>query len=102
MDSDAVFHEESEYVIVFKIRVTNNELSPIFEKNAFYSLQKTQKKSKKYLTCIFIKTGSNWESFTAKMISAKNSINPESFNGFERDRRIDMAKSHGYTPLVLG
>jgi hypothetical protein len=61
-----------------------------------------KKKSKKYFTYIFIKTGSHWESFTAKMISAKTSINPESFNGFERDRRIDMAKFHGYTLLVLG
>jgi hypothetical protein len=44
MESDAVFHEESEYVIGFKIRTTNDQLSSIFfEKNAFYFLQKMQK-----------------------------------------------------------
>jgi hypothetical protein len=63
-----------------------------FEKNAFYFLQKNGKKSKKYLTCIFIKIGSSSENFIIKMISAKNSINPESFNGFEPGRPIDMAK----------
>jgi hypothetical protein len=30
MDSDAIFHEESEYVIGFKISATNDELSSIF------------------------------------------------------------------------
>ncbi len=82
MESDAVFHEESEYVIGFKIRTTNDQLSSIFRKESFlFFAKKCKKKSKKYLTCIFRKTGSNWESFITKMISAKSSINPESFNG---------------------
>jgi hypothetical protein len=75
----------------------NDELSSIFRKDAFHFLQKLQKKSKKYLTCIFIKIGSSLEQSISKMISAKNSTKPESFSGFGRDRRIDLAKSHGYT-----
>jgi hypothetical protein len=81
MDFDVVFHEESEYVIGFQIRGTNDELSTIFRKHAFLFLQKMQKKSKKYLTCIFMKIESSSEKFITKMISAKNSTNPESFSG---------------------
>jgi hypothetical protein len=43
MNPDAVFDKESEYVIGFKIRVTYEELSSIFEKNVLYFLQKMQK-----------------------------------------------------------
>jgi hypothetical protein len=89
MDSDAVFHEESEYVISFKSWWTSDELSSSFRKNAFHFLQKMQKRSKKYLTCIFFKIGSSWEHSITKMISAKVSTNPENFSRFVRGRRID-------------
>jgi hypothetical protein len=55
MDSDAVFHEESEYVIVFKIRVTNNELSPIFRKKCFLFFAKNAKKVEKVFDLYFYK-----------------------------------------------
>jgi hypothetical protein len=47
MNSDAVFHQELEYAIGFKIQATNDELLSIFRKNAFYILQKNAKKSRK-------------------------------------------------------
>ncbi len=47
MNSDAVFHQESEYAIGFKIRATNDKLLSIFRKNAFYILQKNAKKVEK-------------------------------------------------------
>ena len=60
MESDAVFHEESEYVIGFKIRTTNDQLSSIFRKESFlFFAKKFKKKSKKYLAYIFIKLGSS-------------------------------------------
>ena len=60
MESDAVFHEESEYVIGFKIRTTNDQLSSVFRKESFLFFgKKFKKKSKKYLTYIFIKLGSS-------------------------------------------
>ncbi len=31
------------------------------------------------------------------MLSEKFSTNPESFKGFGRGRRVDLATSHGYT-----
>ncbi len=37
MDSDAVFHDESEYLISFKIWVTNAELSSTFRKTCFFA-----------------------------------------------------------------
>jgi len=45
MDSDAVFHEESEYVIGFQIQATKDELSSIFRKKCFF-LKKMQKSQK--------------------------------------------------------
>lgn len=66
-----------------------------FEKNTFFT--KMQQKSKKYLTCIFIKVHSSYRKFITKMISAKNSTSPVSFNGFGRGRRINLARSHVYT-----
>ncbi len=56
---DAVFHEESEYVIGFKIRVTYKELSSIFQRKCSLVFAKNAKMPKKYLTCIFIKMGSS-------------------------------------------
>jgi hypothetical protein len=47
MDSDAVFHEESEYVIGFEIRTTNDELSSIFWKKYFLFFAKNAKKCRK-------------------------------------------------------
>jgi hypothetical protein len=69
----------------------------LFEKNAFYSLQKNAKKSKKYLTYISTKMGLISKNFFTKMISTKSSTNPESFIKFGRGRRVDLATSHGYT-----
>jgi hypothetical protein len=68
-----------------------------FHKMLFIFYKKCKKKSKKYLICIFIKTSSSWEQSITKMISAKNSTNPESFSGFGRGRQIDRAGFHGLT-----
>ena len=46
-DSDAVFHEESEYVIGFKIQTNNDELSSIFWKKYFLFFAKNAKKCRK-------------------------------------------------------
>jgi hypothetical protein len=54
MESDAVFHEQSEYVIGFKIRTTNDQLSSIFRKESFLFLQKNAKKSRKSIWPIFL------------------------------------------------
>jgi hypothetical protein len=47
MDSDAVFHEESEHLIGFKIWVTNDELSSTFRKKCFLFFAKSAKKCRK-------------------------------------------------------
>jgi hypothetical protein len=52
---DAVFHEKSEYVIGFTIRMTYEELSWIFRKKCSLFFAKNAKTPKKYLTCVFIK-----------------------------------------------
>jgi hypothetical protein len=44
MDSDAVFHEESEYVMDFEIPETYDELSLIFRKKCFFAKRKKAKK----------------------------------------------------------
>jgi hypothetical protein len=62
MDSDAIFHGESEYVIGFKIRATYGELSSIFRKKMLFFTKNT-KKSKKYLTSIFYKNRFELEKF---------------------------------------
>jgi len=95
MDSDAVFHEKSEYAIRFKIRMTYEELSSIFRKKCSLFFAKNAKMPKKYLTCIFINIGSSYRKFITIMISAKNSTNPESFNEFGHGHRINLAISHG-------
>ena len=59
MDSDAVFHKESEYVIDIKIRVTCEELSSIFRKKCFLVFGKYAKIPMKHLTSIFMKMGSS-------------------------------------------
>ncbi len=50
-------------LLVLKLERLMVNYHRFFEKNCLYFLQKIQKKAKKYLTYIFIKTGSNWESF---------------------------------------
>jgi len=55
MDSDAVFHEESEYVIGFKTRTTNGELSSIFRKKLFIFFTKNTKKGEKVFDLYFYK-----------------------------------------------
>ena len=47
MESDAVFHEESEYVIGFKIQSNNDELSSTFWKKYFLFFAKNAKKCRK-------------------------------------------------------
>jgi hypothetical protein len=54
MDSDAVFHEESEYVIGFKIRTTNDELSSIFWKRYFLFFGKNAKNCRKSIWPVFL------------------------------------------------
>ncbi len=76
MDADAVFHEESEYVIGFQIRATNDELLSIFRKKCFLFFSKKCKSPKKYLTGMFIKIGLSSENFITKMISAKKLYKP--------------------------
>jgi hypothetical protein len=101
MDSDADFHEESEYLIGFKIWVTNDELSSTFRKKCFLFFAKSVKKckkSKKYFTGISIKIGSISETFITKMISVKSSTNPESFVKCGRGRRIGW-RLHMDTPI---
>ncbi len=65
-----------------------------FSKKMLFTFAKT---SEKYVTYISIKIGSISERFITKMISTKNSTNPERFKGFGVGRRIDLEISHGYT-----
>jgi hypothetical protein len=44
-----------------------------------------------------VKIESNLKKKITKMLSEKFSTNPESFKGFGRGRRVDLATSHGYT-----
>ena len=56
-----------------------------------------------YFNHIFAKTNLKKKRSTTKIISEKFSTNPESFNGFGRGRRIDLAISDGmahYSTLV--
>ena len=48
-----------------------------------------------------MKIGLNPNKFIIKMISEKISTNSESFNGFGRGRRIDLATFHGYTQILV-
>jgi len=48
-----------------------------------------------------MKTGSKSGKFITKIISAESFTNPENFIGFERDRRMDLATSHGYTHTTI-
>src|SRR5215468_10596336 len=58
------------------------------------------KMQKKYLICIFTKIGSGSYKFITRMISAKNSTNPESFNGFRRGCRIDWRNPWIYPSVI--
>ena len=51
------------------------------------------------MTSIFVKIESNLKKKITKMLSEKFSTNPESFKGFGRGRRVDLATSHGYTHI---
>ncbi len=53
MYSDAVFHEESEYVIGFKIQTINDELSSIFWKKCLLYFAKNAKKLDKVFDLYF-------------------------------------------------
>ena len=87
-DSDAVFHEESEYGVGFKIRAKKVELSSIFRKQFIVFLLKKLKVHFLYFAYIFAKKRFILKNFITKMISEKFSTNPESFNKFGRGRRI--------------
>jgi hypothetical protein len=83
MDSDVVFHEQSEYLIGFRIWVTNDELSSAFRKKCFLFFAKSAKsaeKSKKYFTCISIKIGSISESFYYQNDQHKKLYKPWKFH----------------------
>ena len=88
MNSGAVYHEESEYIIGFLFWLGNNELSLILREKCTFFLTKRPKMHYQYLTHISTKTGSNSKHFITKMISAKSSTNPESFIRLRRGRRI--------------
>ena len=88
MDSDAVFHEESEYGVGFKIRAKRVGLSSIFRKQFIFFLLKKLKVHFLYFAYIFAKKRFILKKFITKMISEKFSTNPESFNKFGRGRRI--------------
>jgi hypothetical protein len=88
MDSDAVFHEESEYMVGFKIRVKKVELSSQFRKKFIFLFLKKIKMQFLYFTCILTKTNFILKKIITKMISEKFSTNSESFNKFGRGRRI--------------
>ncbi len=67
MDSDAVFHEESEYVIGFKIRMTNDDLSSIFWKKRFLFFAKNAEKSRKSIWPVFLEK----QAWTGKVLLPK-------------------------------
>ncbi len=90
------FMRNPNMLLVLKSERLKMNYHRFFEKSAFF-FKKNAKKPKKYLTSIFIKIHLSWEKFITKMISAKNYINSESFNGFGRGRQINMAISHGFT-----
>ena len=96
-DSDAVFHEESEYGVGFKIRAKKLGLFSIFRKQFIFFLFKKLKVHFLYFAYIFAKKRFILKNFITKMISEKFSTNPESFNKFGRGRRIDLANSGGMT-----
>ena len=96
-DSDAVFHEESEYGVGFKIRAKKVGLSSIFRKQFIFLLLKKLKVHFLYFAYIFAKKRFILKKFITKIISENFSTNPESFNKFGRGRRIDLANSDGMT-----
>lgn len=65
-------------VLFFNFILTLREYYRFFDENAFFF----PKKPKMYLSYIFMKTGLSPKQLITKMISAKKSTNPESFNGF--------------------
>ena len=98
-DSDAVFHEESEYGVGFKIRAKKVGLSSIFRKQFIFFLLKKLKVRFLYFAYIFAKKRFILKKFITKMISEKFSTNSESINKFGRDRRIDLANSDEMTQI---
>ena len=96
-DSDAVFHEESEYGIGFKIRA--KEVA-IFRKKFIFFLLEKLKAHFLYFAYIFAKKRFILKKFITKMISEKFSTNSESFNKFGRGRQIDLANSDGMTHMT--
>ena len=101
-NSDAVFHEESEYVIAFLIRVGINYLWPIFRSSIFLKSQKIRIFYENCIVNISMKTQANPNKSITKILSLKSSTNGESFTGFGGGHRIDLAISHGYTQNVFG
>ena len=87
-DSDAVFHEESEYGVGFKIWAKKVGLSSIFRKQFIFFVEKTE--SAFFVFYLYLcEKRFILKKFITKMISEKFSTNSESFNKFGRGRRID-------------
>ena len=100
-DSNAVFHEESEYEVGFKIRAKKVGLSSIFRKKFIFLLLKILEVYFLYFANIFAKKRFILKKFITKMISEKFSTNSESFKKFGRGRWIDLANSGGMTLLCF-
>ncbi len=80
MDSDAVFHEESEYIIGFKIPTTNDGLSSIFWKKYFLLFAKNAKKSRKSIWPVFLeKQARTGKVFLPKWSARKKLYKPWKF-----------------------
>ena len=93
--SNAIFHEESEYVVGFKILAKKSgTFLDVSQKLNFFLLKK-MKVHFLYFTYIFAKTRFILKNFITKMISKKFSSNRESFKKFRRGHRMDLARSGG-------
>ena len=96
---DAVFHEESEYVICFKIWQRNHRLkSFLLHGTAFTRV----KKSKITIFCIqeiYPKEALKFLKIGIKMITKNSSTNRESFIEFGWGHRIDLVRFRGFTQL---
>jgi hypothetical protein len=80
MDSDAVFHEESEYLIGFKIWATNDVLSSTFRKKCFLFFAKKCKKVEKVFDLYLYKDGFDFEKFFYQNDQHKKLYKPWKFH----------------------
>ena len=87
--SDAVFHEESEYVIYFKIRQRNYRLKPFLLHSTVFAGFKKSKDPIFRFQEIYSKEALKLLKIGIKMITEESSANPEGFIEFGGDRWID-------------